>query len=74
MTRRVVIDTLRISGLAGPAPARAEVEAAVRRALAARPAHTVAGAPVHRVERPTGTTLAGAADAAAGAAFGERRR
>ena len=72
MTRRVVIDTLRLTGLTGPAPTRAEVEAAVRRALAARPAQR--GAPVRRVDRPHGTTLASAAEAAVGAAFGERRR
>ncbi|MBR0680165.1 hypothetical protein GXW74_06680 [Roseomonas eburnea] len=72
MTRRVTIGTLRITGLAGAAPTRAEVEAAVRRALAQRvPEQARPGA--WRVAQPAGATLDQAAGAAAQAAFGERR-
>jgi hypothetical protein len=46
----------------------------LRSALAARPAHAPAGMAVRRIERHGGTTLAGAAEAAVSAAFGERRR
>lgn len=72
MTRRVTIGTLRIAGLAGAAPTRAEVETAVRRALAGH-APEQARPGTRRVTQPAGTTLDQAAAAAASAVFGGRR-
>jgi hypothetical protein len=69
---RVVIDRLRIQGLQGRAPTQAEVAAAVRQALAGR--GPVAQVTDQRVTRPSGTTLSGAAQAAADAAFGGKPR
>lgn len=70
MTRRVAIDQLRITGIAGRAPTRAEIEAALARALADR---TAGAAPKAasirdgRIALPTGATLADAARAVAAA-------
>lgn len=72
MTPRVTIGTLRITGLAGAAPTRVEVEAAVRRALEYRAPGEAWPGP-HRVAQPAEATLDQAASAAARAAFGERR-
>ena len=69
---RVVIDRLRILGLQGRAPTRAEVEAALRQALASRGATPVAQD--RRVTQPAGTTLGGATEAAVAAAFGGGKR
>jgi hypothetical protein len=64
MTRRVVIDRLRIAGLAGAAPTRAQVEAALRQALGAQPLGAVLPVQAHRTPMPAGTTLDGALRAA----------
>ena len=69
---RVVIDRLRIQGLQGRTPTQVEVEAALRQALTGR--GTPAQARDQRVTRPSGTTLSGAAQAAADAAFGGKPR
>lgn len=71
MRPRVTIDTLRIAGLAGRAPTRAEVEAALRQALATQPIAPRTATAVN-VWRPHGTTLDAAARAAADA-IGRRR-
>lgn len=66
--RRIVIERLRIAGLTGRPPGRAEIEAALKRALAAKT--VVPEPPPRRVSG--GHTLADAASALATALGGRK--
>ncbi len=70
--RRVMIERLRITGLAGRAPSKPEIEAALTRAFAAQPG-TPSIAPRGPVTLSHGATLGDAAVAAARSVRGKPR-